>query len=152
MKDVGLVSFWYIDANTGAGYEYFAVDRGLAASSWFNVNRISQASSGNHDVAYPGYSPGGYNEGTVFKARSDSGSGLHALYNCRGGTDTFVSVTSWCEGATVLGRIGFVYDGAGTNRTPVYRCSLPSDHFVSVSSNCEGSGATNEGVLGYSGP
>lgn len=117
--------------------------------SWVSVSRTTNGL--DHDIAYPGYLGAGFAvEGVVFRAATTQGSGMHALYNCRIGTNHFVSPSSTCEGQQVVstGPIGFVFTNAGAGRAPVYRCNVGGDHYVSGSATCE-VGVAAEGVLGY---
>lgn len=117
--------------------------------TWVSVSRTSNGS--DHDIAYPGYLGAGFTvEGVVFRVATTQGSGMHALYNCRIGTNHFISPSSTCEGQQVVsaGPIGFVFTTGGTGRSAVYRCNTGGDHYVSGSATCE-IGLTAEGVLGY---
>lgn len=75
------------------------------------------------------------------------------LYSCLAIYDHFVSPWSNCEGWTVLGMNGWIYQTqpVGVSTVALYRCLISvnggTDHFVSVSPTCEG--WKTESLLGY---
>jgi hypothetical protein len=74
------------------------------------------------------------------------------FYSCKNGsTDYFVTLDRGCEGARMLGIIGYGYEKpvAGLNLVPLYRCSTGADNFVSSNPNCESQGRR---LLGYALP
>ena len=73
-----------------------------------------------------------------------------ALYGCKtGAVDSFLSIDGGCEGAHVMGLIGFLYTSpiALLDLVPLYRCKGFNDHFASNDPHCEGS--VTERLLGY---
>jgi serine/threonine protein kinase len=64
------------------------------------------------------------------------------LYACRlnGSEDHMTSVSSTCEGQTVLGTLGYVFKSkpADVPTSPLYRCMINGTHFDSLAANCEG--------------
>jgi len=117
-----------------------------AFSKFFDVNRTN--SGVDHDVTYPGYNPGGTNEGFAFRATSTSSTGLRPIYNCRvAGADAMLSGDAACEGVAIIGLVGYVF--SASPGIAFYRCRTGTgEHFVSMSPNCEGT--IVEFVLGYS--
>ncbi|WP_117209126.1 hypothetical protein [Allorhizocola rhizosphaerae] len=84
--------------------------------------------------------------------------GTIPLYGCSyaipGGVNHFISVTSNCEGLTMVRLEGYIHlePPPGGDYRPLYRCfrAPGNDHFMSTDENCEGvSGAVREGRLGY---
>jgi hypothetical protein len=83
--------------------------------------------------------------------------GTIALYGCSyaipGGVNHFISVTSNCEGLTMVRLEGYIHlEPPSNDYRPLYRCfrAPGNDHFVSTDDNCEGVlGAVREGRLGY---
>jgi hypothetical protein len=72
------------------------------------------------------------------------------LYNCKLGTvDYFVSGDNACEGARILGTVGYGYSQpvAGLKLVPIYRCATGSGHLVSRNPSCQGQQASK--LLGY---
>jgi hypothetical protein len=74
-------------------------------------------------------------------------------YGCKAGTSNyFISLDVNCEGARILGKVGYGYgeSGAGQQLIPLYRCSSAVDHFVSKDPKCEGQ--KTDMLLGYAAP
>ena len=117
------------------------------AENWYTVYRTYDGY--DHDLKYPGWTPGGWVEGPVFQAANIAGPGRHALFTCWLGHDSFVSSDINCEGQSHLSRIGYVWTGWATGRSPFYRCRIwgNGEHFISRDANCEGQ--HNEALLGY---
>ena len=72
------------------------------------------------------------------------------FYGCKSGSmDYFVSLSSACEGARILGMNGYAYAKpvAGLSLVALYRCSSGHDHFVSTDPKCEGQ--STQQLLGY---
>ena len=97
-----------------------------------------------------GSAPSGYGlEGTLgylINAAPDT----NPLYGCIQNSDQFLSKDRGCEGQTLLGLEGWIYDDPPPNvaTVAVYRCSVPgSDHFAADDPNCEGQ--HTDGLLGY---
>ena len=87
--------------------------------------------------------------GGVYKTGAVAGT--KPLYACRVNSDTFTSPDAGCEGQSILGRIGWVYNSpqAWPATVPVVRCTTngEGEHFDSPDFNCEGHHP--ESVLGY---
>jgi len=100
-----------------------------------------------------GVNAGFASEGISFRAYASSASGLYPLYRCYvGAGDHFVSGASNCEGQTVIGLLGYVYNSAGSGRIALYRyySSAVGDHLITTNSaEAVALGYTYEGVLGY---
>jgi RHS repeat-associated protein len=96
-------------------------------------------------LAVPGYSQETKHGSLLVTQKS----GTHALYSCMIGSDEFISAFSNCEGFTVVGLLGYIYDAPQTDvpTAALYRCTIGGEHFTSLISNCEG--FTNEGIRGY---
>ena len=115
------------------------------------LNRFLLLSNGDHQISNATEMRGGQLETTHGYLYKSAANGLVALYSCLvGGVDGMASLQSNCEGTTVLGTLGYLYDSsqpqpAGT--VPVYRCRIGNDHFTSTTGNCEG--FVVEGLLGY---
>ncbi len=97
--------------------------------------------------------PAGYAlEGALGTVNTVSGAGTHPIYQCRvGGWDYMTSLSPTCEGTTVVGVIGYLYDSPPSAANhPIRRCRVAGNgnHFDSPTSNCEGQ--IVEGILGYS--
>jgi hypothetical protein len=83
--------------------------------------------------------------------------GTIPLYGCSyaipGGVNHFISVTSNCEGLTMVRLEGHIHaEPPSPEYRPLYRCfrAPGNDHFVSTDENCDGlPGAIREGRLGY---
>jgi hypothetical protein len=81
--------------------------------------------------------------------------GTRMLYRCFFAEDYFVSLDANCDGASVVGGEGYIYqqpsdpDFPSMKFKPLYRCVTTGgwDHFASFYSNCEGT--ITEGLLGY---
>ena len=91
-------------------------------------------------------------EGTLGFVLANGGPGLRALYSCASAAGQFTSLDPGCEGQSVLGLEGWIYDSSSNGWPPtnaIYRCLVPAsgDHFDSVDPNCEGQ--KPEGLLGY---
>jgi hypothetical protein len=74
-------------------------------------------------------------------------------YGCKAGASNyFVSLDVDCEGARILGKMGYGYAQADAGRQliPLYRCSSARDHFVSKDPKCEGQ--KTDMLLGYAAP
>ncbi|MFE9203329.1 S8 family peptidase [Micromonospora sp. NPDC007230] len=99
-------------------------------------------------TTHPG---GGYlAEGSLGRVHTGQVSGTHPLYQCLVGSDRFTSPMANCEGRTVLGVIGYVYDAPPASPSyPIYRCLVRSngEHFDTNDPNCEGQ--ITEGMNGY---
>ncbi len=97
-----------------------------------------------------GSPPGGYSlEGTLGYL-IDAGPDTNPLYGCIQNSDQFLSKDRGCEGQTLIGLEGWIYDAppADVATVAVYRCSVPgSDHFAADDPNCEGQ--HTDGLLGY---
>jgi eukaryotic-like serine/threonine-protein kinase len=114
--------------------------------------------SGYHYVT-TGSPPSGYVlEGTLGSLASAAEPGTHRLYACHspGGHGEFVSAQAGCEGWTMIGPLGWVFDSApaGLSSRAVYRCQMTTtygtadpDYFVSAQSDCEGQHV--DGPVGY---
>jgi hypothetical protein len=97
----------------------------------------------------------GHEEMPIGTLRPIQDPGTHALYSCQAGTVHFVSLSSGCEGQTVLDTEGFAADTNVSETTvpgyttQIFRCRVngSNDHFVSFSSGCEGT--VSEGPLGF---
>ncbi|WP_460397527.1 LamG domain-containing protein [Actinophytocola sediminis] len=78
------------------------------------------------------------------------GLNTRVLYACQVGTDVFTSANPNCEGQTVLGEAGRVYDTPpeSPQTVPLYRCNNGADHFESLDPLC-GNNGTQEAQLGY---
>jgi hypothetical protein len=76
--------------------------------------------------------------------------GTKVLYACLHVRDVFTSPDPNCEGQTILGETGRVYDTppAGPQTVTLYRCNAGADHFESLDPLCGGQG-TQELRLGY---
>ncbi|MER7244845.1 LamG-like jellyroll fold domain-containing protein [Kribbella sp. NPDC000426] len=76
--------------------------------------------------------------------------GTRTIYSCLNNTrDFFLSAT--CEGKLNLGPVGQLWTAkpSGIESLAIYRCVVPSTmHYAVVGTDC-GTGATNEGLLGY---
>jgi hypothetical protein len=105
------------------------------------LNRYYDSSTGYH-LATTGYVPSGFSlESTLGYLAWAPTSGTVPLYGCvAGGSDTFVSLSSNCEGQTPNGNNGYIWSSApsGVSSVQLYRCSTGRDHFVSTSATCEG--------------
>ena len=79
----------------------------------------------------------------------ESGGNRSALYECRSGADTFLSLDQGCEGRAEQGLSGYVYatPPADEETSPLYRCRIGSERFASSDPGCEGQAV--EGLLGY---
>ena len=79
----------------------------------------------------------------------ESGGNRSALYECRSGADTFLSLDQGCEGSAEQGLSGYVYATPTPDEetSPLYRCRIGSERFASSDPGCEGQ--VVEGLLGY---
>ena len=97
-----------------------------------------------------GSPPSGYGlEGTLGYL-INAGPDTSPLYGCIQNSDQFLSKDRGCEGQTLIGLEGWIYDDPPSNvaTVAVYRCSVPgSDHFAADDPNCEG--LHTDGLLGY---
>jgi hypothetical protein len=97
-----------------------------------------------------GSAPSGYGlEGTLGYL-INAGPDTNPLYGCIQNSDQFLSKDRGCEGQTLLGLEGWIYDDPPPNvaTVAVYRCSVPgSDHFAADDPKCEGQ--HTDGLLGY---
>jgi hypothetical protein len=75
-----------------------------------------------------------------------AGPNTATLYACRAGTDDFSSTAAGCEGQTVVGEIGLIYQRQPANLPTLglYRCTVGADRLDSQQADCPG--AT---LLGY---
>jgi hypothetical protein len=124
-----------------------------------SLNRYFSASAQKHwvtsELAVPIQGTWDFqNNGSLGGVFTSAAAGLVELDDCVYGVNNYVvSVGGTCgAGATLLRRIGWVYDGGlpqPANTHAIYRCYAPSldSHFVSVSADCEG--AQTEFLLGY---
>jgi hypothetical protein len=115
---------------------------------------LTQYSNGSDNWATTGSVPAGYALGSTLGFLSPTPTpGTAALYGCASGPDHFLSLSSTCEGQTVLDTEGYIYASAPATgaSSPVYSCLLAStsseDHFVSTSSGCDGD--VSLGPLGF---
>jgi hypothetical protein len=95
--------------------------------------------------------PAGYRfEGSLGQVLAAGVPNTRKLYTCRSGADTFTSAKATCDGATVVGELGWVYSVAPTDVPflPLYSCSTGAERFDSPNANCEG--VTQVEHLGYS--
>jgi hypothetical protein len=111
-------------------------------------SRYASPSVGDH-MAIVAAPPAGYGfESVLGHLLSAPAAGTHAIYSCLNiGWDEFTSSYSNCEGQTVRGLLGYIYDSPTTGAAAVYRCRIGSDHFDSPASNCEGQ--VVEFLIGY---
>ncbi len=115
-----------------------------------SFNRYS-GPKGHYETAGP--QPSGYSfEFSLGELAMTQLPNTQPIYSCSAGTDEFSSLSSNCEGQTVIGTEGYVYSSqsAGPATVPLYRCRVtatPSTHFDSHDPNCEGQ--TTDGFLGY---
>ena len=97
-----------------------------------------------------GSPPSGYGlEGTLGYLIA-AGPDTNPLYGCIQNSDQFLSLDRGCEGQTLVGLEGWIYDHAPANvaTVAVYRCSVPgTDHFAADDPNCEGQ--HTDGLLGF---
>ncbi|KOV84431.1 serine/threonine protein kinase [Nocardia sp. NRRL S-836] len=96
--------------------------------------------SGTPRVNAPaGFTPEAY---TLGKLLANPEPGAMPLYACRinNSEDHMTSVSSTCEGQTVLGTLGYVFRDkpADVATLPLHRCLFQGAHFDSPSANCEG--------------
>jgi hypothetical protein len=147
---------WY-GACTGSGTCALTMGQAQSVEAVFQrtapdgvLGRYFNSSAGQHWVAV-GTPPSGYAYEQMLGYLLPIGtSGTKTLYSCQAGAAQFLSLDPACEGQTVLGAQGGLYQSvpSGVATVPVYRCNTASnDHFASNQSNCEG--ANNEGLLGY---
>jgi hypothetical protein len=135
----------------GTASAAFTVDAGPGYYSSFNRYENRNPANGHYETA--GAQPSGYYmEGSLGQfGPSTGGPGTTAWYSCRSGTDEFTSVSSSCEGSTVIGFEGNAFSSppAGIPSVEVYRCRTapPATHFDSLDPTCEGQ--ISEGPLGY---
>ena len=115
---------------------------------------LSRYSNGTYHWATTGPVSSGYTlEETLGFLAPTNVAGTVALYGCSEGSDHFLSLSSTCEGQTVLSTEGYIYTSvpAGQASAPVYACvdesATSEDHFASNDPNCEGQ--TVIGLLGY---
>ncbi len=112
-----------------------------------NFNRYR--SSNDHVSARSAPSTAYQFEATLGRVQTTQVAGTRPLYQCRvGGWDYMTSLSSTCEGQTVVGTIGYIYSAppAAAN-IALRRCRVGAEHFDSVTTNCEGQ--IVEGILGY---
>ena len=102
---------------------------------------LTQYSNGTDNWATTGSVPAGYALGSTLGFLAPQPTpGTVPLYGCTSGPDHFLSLSSSCEGQTVLDTEGYIYGSAPTTgaSAPVYSCLSGStsteDHFVSTSS------------------
>ena len=115
---------------------------------------LTQYSNGSDNWARSGAPPAGYALGATLGFLAPAPTpGTVALYGCAAGPDHFLSLSSTCEGQTVLDVEGYIDSAAPSSlgSSPLYSCLSAStsseDHFVSTSAGC--GGATVLGLLGY---
>ncbi|MFB7910500.1 hypothetical protein ACFY2K_43015 [Kitasatospora sp. NPDC001309] len=113
-----------------------------------NLNRYN----GPEHLSTTSAAPAGYYlEGSLGWISGSQVAGTTPLYECRawGGTDTFSSLASNCEGQQFVTTLGYLYTAppAGVATRVLRRCTVNGEHFDSNDLNCEGQNA--EGVLGY---
>ncbi|HEX3975893.1 MAG TPA: hypothetical protein VHW96_06485 [Solirubrobacteraceae bacterium] len=80
----------------------------------------------------------------------NAGPDTNPLYGCIQNSDQFLSKDRGCEGQTLIGLEGWIYDDPPPDvaTVAVYRCSVPgSDHFAADDPGCEGQ--QTDGLLGY---
>jgi hypothetical protein len=118
------------------------------------LGALTQWSNGTDNWATTGSVPASYTlQSTLGFLAPNPTPGTAALYGCASGPDHFLSLSSGCEGQTVLDTEGYIYGSppATAASSPVYSCLSGStsseDHFVSTSSTC--GGALSLGLLGY---
>lgn len=114
---------------------------------------------GGYHYVTTGPAPSGYVlEGTLGSLTSVSEPGTHRLYACHSpaGHGEFVSGQPGCEGWSMVGPLGWVFDSPppGLSSREVYRCqtrttygSPDPDYFVSAQADCEGQ--HSDGPIGY---
>lgn len=118
------------------------------------LNRYSTGTV--HEVTTGWIDPnGGFNlEESLGHLQANPSEGANVpWYGCKVGTSNyFISLDVACEGALVLGKVGYGYaqEDAAQKRIPLYRCSTAKDHFVSKDPNCEGQ--KTDMLLGYAAP
>ncbi len=112
-------------------------------------NRYDDGSIPDHWVTTGSVTSGYHLETTLGYLYNSSQTRTQAVYGCQNGSDHFVSLTSNCEGHTVLRTEGWIYSSqpSGVTTTALYRCRDGEDDFVSIASNCEG--YTVVSFLGY---
>jgi hypothetical protein len=127
---------------------------GSPAVAWANPGALSRyVNGGDHWVTSGAVSAGYSLQGTLGFLAPTPASGTAALYGCLAATDHFLSLSSDCGGATVLGLEGWIYGSppAGLASQPVYLClsatTTSEDHFASNQPGCEG--GYTIGLLGY---
>lgn len=115
---------------------------------------LTQYSNGSDNWATTGaVTPAYALESTLGFLAPNPTPGTAPLYGCASGPDHFLSLSSACEGQTMLDTEGYIYAAAPASgaSSPVYSCLSAStsteDHFVSTSSAC--GGAISLGLLGY---
>jgi uncharacterized protein YvpB len=118
-----------------------------------SLSALSRAFSGTEHAhwssvgaVHSNYSP----EGILGYLDTQPTTGQTPIYGCVMGTDHFTSLSSRCEGQSLVGFLGYLAAAppAGTPSARLYRCYRNGGHFDTTSSNCEGLGAP-ESALGY---
>ena len=108
------------------------------------ARHLERFNNGQDHYTFVGATPTGYfAEGTIGGDLSlVGGPGLHPLFACKVGGDTFTSIQSNCEGQAGIGVLGFAYDAQQS--VPVtrqlFRCTVSAngEHFDSIDAACEG--------------
>jgi hypothetical protein len=114
---------------------------------------VSRTMRGSDHRTGTGIYPAGYrHEHTFGYLSATNEAGTRPLYSCLlNNTDSFTSAAADCEGRTVLGQLGWIWQQAPTDGPSValYRCTVvaTSEHFDTTSATCEGH--TKEFLLGY---
>lgn len=113
------------------------------------LNRYSNNST---EWVTTGSAPRGYSLVVSLGYLLGAGPDTTPIYGCKQNqnTDQFLSKDRGCEGMTLLGLEGWIYDVPPANvaTVAVYRCSVTgSFHFASNDPNCEGH--NTDGLMGY---